>query len=56
RSSHKKSARKASVSITYLLWSTGLDWGESGADPFSDNAKGYYGTNVRDLSLNQLLS
>ena len=36
-----------------LTMSTGLDWSESGADPFSDNAKGYYGTNVRDLSLNQ---
>jgi CubicO group peptidase (beta-lactamase class C family) len=36
-----------------LTMSTGLDWGESGADPFSDNAKGYYGTNVRELSLNQ---
>ena len=33
--------------------STGLDWSESGANPFSDNAKGYYGTNVRELSLNQ---
>lgn len=36
-----------------LTMSTGLDWSESGADPFSDNAKGYYGTNVRELSLNQ---
>ncbi len=33
--------------------STGLDWSESGANPFSDNAKGYYGTDVRELSLNQ---
>lgn len=33
--------------------STGLDWSESGANPFSDNAKGYYGSNVRELSLNQ---
>ena len=36
-----------------LTMSTGLDWSESGADPFSDNAKGYYGTNVRELSLMQ---
>lgn len=36
-----------------LTMATGLDWSESGADPFSDNAKGYYGTNVRELSLSQ---
>ncbi|HMC98157.1 MAG TPA: serine hydrolase [Flavobacteriales bacterium] len=36
-----------------LTMSTGLDWSESGADPFSDNAKGYYGTDVRELSLTQ---
>ena len=36
-----------------LTMSTGLDWSESGADPFSDNAKGYYGTNVRALSIDQ---
>ncbi len=36
-----------------LTMSTGLDWSESGADPFSDNAKGYYGTNVRALSFDQ---
>ncbi|HRH37263.1 MAG TPA: serine hydrolase [Flavobacteriales bacterium] len=36
-----------------LTMSTGLDWSESGADPFSDNAKGYYGTDVRTLSLTQ---
>jgi CubicO group peptidase (beta-lactamase class C family) len=36
-----------------LTMSTGLDWSESGADPFSDNAKGYYGTDVRALSLGQ---
>ena len=33
--------------------STGLDWSESGADPLSDNAKGYYGTDVRELALSQ---
>lgn len=36
-----------------LTMSTGLDWSESGADPFSDNAKGYYGHHVRDLALSQ---
>ncbi|MEO8590293.1 MAG: serine hydrolase [Flavobacteriales bacterium] len=36
-----------------LTMSTGLDWSESGKDPFSDNAKGYYGTQVRELSLAQ---
>ncbi len=36
-----------------LTMSTGLDWSESGTNPFSDNAKGYYGTNVRELSLTQ---
>ena len=36
-----------------LTMSTGLDWSESGKDPFSDNAKGYYGTNVRELALSQ---
>lgn len=36
-----------------LTMSTGLDWSESGADPLSDNAKGYYGTNVRELALTQ---
>ena len=36
-----------------LTMATGLDWSESGANPFSDNAKGYYGTNVRELSLSQ---
>ncbi|MBP7407214.1 MAG: serine hydrolase [Flavobacteriales bacterium] len=44
----------AKINIYHLLtMSTGLDWSESGADPFSDNAKGYYGTNVRELSLSQ---
>ena len=44
----------AKINIYHLLtMSTGLDWSESGADPFSDNAKGYYGTNVRELSHSQ---
>ena len=45
----------ANISIYNLLtMSTGLDWSESGANPFSDNAKGYYGNNVRELSLTTL--
>jgi CubicO group peptidase (beta-lactamase class C family) len=36
-----------------LTMSTGLDWSESGADPFSDNAKGYYGSDVRNLAMDQ---
>lgn len=36
-----------------LTMSTGLDWSESGANPFSDNAKGYYGNDVRKVSLDQ---
>ncbi len=42
------------INLYHLLtMSTGLDWSESGADPFSDNAKGYYGSDVRGISLNQ---
>lgn len=36
-----------------LTMSTGLDWSESGANPFSDNAKGYYGKHVRKLAMDQ---
>lgn len=36
-----------------LTMSTGLDWSESGASPFSDNAKGYYGDNVSELAMDQ---
>ena len=36
-----------------LTMSTGLDWSESGANPFSDNAKGYYGYDVSDLARTQ---
>jgi len=44
----------AKINLYHLLtMSTGLDWSESGANPFSDNAMGYYGSNVRELSLNQ---
>lgn len=44
----------AQIELWHLLtMSTGLDWSESGGDPFSDNAKAYYGRNVRELSLDQ---
>lgn len=49
-----KEGCKAGITLENLLtMSTGLDWSESGADPFSDNAKGYYGTDVRKLSIDQ---
>lgn len=42
------------ITLWHLLtMSTGLDWSESGSSPFSDNAKGYYGTNVRELAMDQ---
>lgn len=44
----------AKINLWHLqTMSTGLDWSESGANPFSDNAMGYYGNNVRELSLMQ---
>ncbi len=44
----------AKINLWHVLtMSTGLDWSESGKDPFSDNAKGYYGYNVRELALGQ---
>lgn len=44
---------RAQITIWHLLtMSTGLDWNESGSNPFGENAKGYYGDQVRELSLN----
>lgn len=49
-----KEGCRARINLWHVLtMSTGLDWSESGKDPFSDNAKGYYGTNVRELALTQ---
>ena len=43
-----KSGEKSKISIRNLLtMSSGLNWGESGKNPYSDNAKAYYGQNLR---------
>ena len=49
-----KEGGKDVVTIRHLLsMSSGLDWEESGKDPFSDNAESYYGTELRRLVLSQ---
>lgn len=37
----------------FLAMCSGLDWSESGANPFSDNAKAYYGKNLNGLVENK---
>jgi CubicO group peptidase (beta-lactamase class C family) len=40
------------ITIRHLLtMSSGLEWSESGANPFSDNAEAYYGSDLRKLVL-----
>lgn len=47
---------KEKVTIRYLLtMSSGLDWYESGADPFSDNAEAYYGWDLEGMVNNMEL-
>lgn len=41
---------KKHLTIRHMLYmASGLNWGESGANPLSHNAESYYGTNLRDL-------
>lgn len=51
-----KEGGKEIITIRDLLtMASGLSWTESGKNPFSDNAASYYGTYLRDLSVQQKL-
>ncbi len=45
-----KEGKKTSVTLDHLLtMSSGLNWSESGSNPFSDNAEAYYGWNLQSI-------
>lgn len=49
-----KEGEKSKITIRHLLlMASGLDWTESGKNPLSNNAESYYGTDLRDLVVNQ---
>ncbi len=49
-----KEGAKNKITVRHLLlMSSGLDWGESGKNPLSDNAESYYGTDLYGLVTSQ---
>lgn len=49
-----KNGSREIITIRHLLeMASGLSWEESGANPFSDNAESYYGTDLNSLVMRQ---